>query len=82
MAALVLIVVDSPDARALYGEYLEFCGFRVMTAADGGPGRGHRAGRASRGDPHGPGDAADRRLGSDPAAARRPGDDARFRSWR
>ena len=35
MAALVLIVVDSHDARALYGEYLEFCGFRVMTAADG-----------------------------------------------
>jgi CheY-like chemotaxis protein len=34
MAALVLIVVDSPDARALYGEYLEFCGFRVMTATD------------------------------------------------
>ena len=34
MAALVLIVVDSPDARALYGEYLEFCGFRVMTALD------------------------------------------------
>ena len=34
MAALVLIVVDSPDARALYGEYLEFCGFRVLTAAD------------------------------------------------
>lgn len=35
MAALVLIVVDSSDARALYGEYLEFCGFRVITAADG-----------------------------------------------
>lgn len=35
MSALVLIVVDSPDARALYGEYLEFCGFRVITAADG-----------------------------------------------
>ena len=35
MAALVLIVVDSADARALYGEYLEFCGFRVITAADG-----------------------------------------------
>lgn len=35
MAALVLIVVDSHDARALYGEYLEFCGFRVITAADG-----------------------------------------------
>ena len=36
MSALVLIAVDSPDARALYGEYLEFCGFRVMTAAEGG----------------------------------------------
>lgn len=35
MSALVLIVVDSPDARALYGEYLEFCGFRVITASDG-----------------------------------------------
>lgn len=35
MSALVLIVVDSPDARALYGEYLEFCGFRVITAAEG-----------------------------------------------
>jgi CheY-like chemotaxis protein len=35
MSALVLIVVDSPDARALYGEYLEFCGFRVITATDG-----------------------------------------------
>jgi CheY-like chemotaxis protein len=35
VAALVLIVVDSPDARALYGEYLEFCGFRVITAMDG-----------------------------------------------
>ena len=35
MAPLVLIVVDSPDARTLYGEYLEFCGFRVIMAADG-----------------------------------------------
>src|SRR3954453_21941708 len=35
MAAKVLVVDDSPDARALYGEYLEFCGFRVETAADG-----------------------------------------------
>jgi CheY-like chemotaxis protein len=35
MAALVLIVVDSLDARTLYGEYLEFCGFRVITAEDG-----------------------------------------------
>jgi CheY-like chemotaxis protein len=32
---LVLVVDDAPDARALYGEYLEFCGFRVETAADG-----------------------------------------------
>jgi CheY-like chemotaxis protein len=35
MSALVLVVVDSRGARALYGEYLEFCGFRVMTPADG-----------------------------------------------
>ena len=35
MAAQVLLVVDSPEARTLYGEYLEFCGFRVITAADG-----------------------------------------------
>jgi CheY-like chemotaxis protein len=35
MSSLVLIAVDSPEARALYGEYLEFCGFRVVTAADG-----------------------------------------------
>jgi two-component system, cell cycle response regulator DivK len=35
MSALVLIVVDSSDARALYREYLEFCGFRVETAVDG-----------------------------------------------
>ncbi len=33
--ALVLIVDDSPDARAMYGEYLEFCGFRVVTANNG-----------------------------------------------
>lgn len=32
---MVLVVDDAPDARALYGEYLEFCGFRVETAADG-----------------------------------------------
>jgi len=32
---LVLIVDDSPDARALFGEYLEYVGFRVETAADG-----------------------------------------------
>ena len=31
----VLVVDDSPDARALYSEYLEFCGFQVETAADG-----------------------------------------------
>jgi CheY-like chemotaxis protein len=35
MAAQVLVVVDSPEARTLYGEYLEFCGFRVITASDG-----------------------------------------------
>jgi len=35
MSALVLVVVDSPDARALYSEYLEFCGFRVAIPADG-----------------------------------------------
>src|SRR6188472_3635516 len=35
MAVLVLIVDDSPDARALYREYLEFCGFAVDTASDG-----------------------------------------------
>src|SRR3954469_19000255 len=34
-APLVLIVDDSPDHRMLYGEFLEFCGFRVMTAANG-----------------------------------------------
>jgi len=32
---LVLVVDDSQDARALYGEYLEYCGFRVRTAEDG-----------------------------------------------
>ena len=31
--ALVLIVDDGPEARGLYREYLEFCGFRVMLAA-------------------------------------------------
>ncbi|HYT65605.1 MAG TPA: response regulator [Vicinamibacterales bacterium] len=35
MAVLILVVDDSPDARALYGEYLEVCGFRVETACDG-----------------------------------------------
>src|SRR5258708_5867336 len=34
-AALVLLVDDSPDARAIYGEYLQFCGFRVVTASNG-----------------------------------------------
>jgi CheY-like chemotaxis protein len=32
--ATVLIVDDSADARSLYGEYLEFCGFRVISAID------------------------------------------------
>ena len=32
---LVLVVDDSPDARILYSEYLEGCGFRVVTAEDG-----------------------------------------------
>src|SRR5262249_14642149 len=32
---LVLIVDDAPDARALYGEYLEYLGFRVETAENG-----------------------------------------------
>ena len=35
MSALVLLADDSPDTRALYGEYLELCGFRVETASDG-----------------------------------------------
>src|SRR4029079_4949852 len=35
MSSLVLLADDSPDTRALYGEYLELCGFRVETAADG-----------------------------------------------
>jgi CheY-like chemotaxis protein len=35
MAGLVLVVDDSPDARTLYKEYLELCGFDVETAADG-----------------------------------------------
>jgi two-component system cell cycle response regulator DivK len=35
MPVTVLVVDDSPDARALYSEYLEFCGFQVETAADG-----------------------------------------------
>lgn len=32
---LVLVVDDAADARALYGEYLEYLGFRVETAANG-----------------------------------------------
>jgi two-component system, cell cycle response regulator DivK len=32
---LVLVVDDSADCRNLYREYLEFCGFRVVTAGDG-----------------------------------------------
>ena len=35
MPVTVLVVDDSPDARSLYGEYLEFCGFQVETASDG-----------------------------------------------
>jgi CheY-like chemotaxis protein len=31
----VLVVDDSSDARDLYSEYLETCGFRVITAVDG-----------------------------------------------
>ena len=32
---VVLMIDDSPDAGAMYGEYLEFCGFRVVTARNG-----------------------------------------------
>ena len=32
---LVLVVDDSADARLLYSDYLEHCGFRVVTAANG-----------------------------------------------
>ena len=32
---LVLVVDDAVDARALYGEYLEYLGFRVETAENG-----------------------------------------------
>jgi two-component system, cell cycle response regulator DivK len=32
--ATVLIVDEAADARSLYGEYLEFCGFRVISAMD------------------------------------------------
>ncbi|HEX6464070.1 MAG TPA: response regulator [Vicinamibacterales bacterium] len=31
----MLVVDDAPDARVLYGEYLEYLGFRVETAANG-----------------------------------------------
>lgn len=32
---LVLVVDDAADARDMYSEYLESCGFRVITAEDG-----------------------------------------------
>jgi CheY-like chemotaxis protein len=32
---LVLVVDDAADARALFGEYLEYLGFRVETAVNG-----------------------------------------------
>ena len=32
---LVLVVDDCPDARLMYSDYLERCGFRVLTAEDG-----------------------------------------------
>ncbi len=32
---LILLVDDFDDAREMYSEYLEFCGFRVETARDG-----------------------------------------------
>src|SRR5436309_3048388 len=31
----VLLVDDYPDAREMYSEYLEFCGFEVVEAANG-----------------------------------------------
>ena len=31
----VLLVDDYPDAREMYGQYLEFCGFEVIEAASG-----------------------------------------------
>lgn len=34
-APLVLVVDDSSAARAMYGQYLQFCGFRVVTARNG-----------------------------------------------
>lgn len=33
--AVVLLVEDYEDAREMYREYLEFCGFHVVTARDG-----------------------------------------------
>jgi two-component system, cell cycle response regulator DivK len=35
VSALVLLVDDSSDAREMYGEYLRFAGFRVVTADNG-----------------------------------------------
>jgi two-component system cell cycle response regulator DivK len=35
MSPVVLVVDDSPDARAMYGDYLRLCGFRVVTANNG-----------------------------------------------
>ena len=34
-SALVLLVDDSADTREMYGEYLRFAGFRVVTADNG-----------------------------------------------
>jgi two-component system cell cycle response regulator DivK len=31
----VLVVDDYPDAREMYGEYLDYCGFEVLEAANG-----------------------------------------------
>jgi CheY-like chemotaxis protein len=31
----VLVVDDYPDAREMYGEYLEYCGFEVVEASNG-----------------------------------------------
>jgi two-component system cell cycle response regulator DivK len=35
ISALVLLVDDSSDAREMYGEYLRYAGFRVVTADNG-----------------------------------------------
>ena len=40
----VLLVDDYPDAREMYAEYLEFCGFDVVEAGTGREG-GQRGGR-------------------------------------